>query len=268
MLKTLKIEWMKVKHYRTFWILLVLTIISIPAFNYTLYDLFDNSFPKMHGKSFFGSPFAFPDVWQTVTWNSSLLFIIPAILIITLSTNEFTYRTHRQNIIDGWSRSQFVNIKLIEVLLLSIATTLVVFLTCLFFGFVVNKIPADAHIFSNARFIFFFFVQMISYSIIAFLLSMLIKRSGLSMGIFFVYMVMEQFVVSLLRNKYNMKWVDFLPEEVTDKLIPQPYSQKLLSTAAWNSNWESHIPVYLLIGALYLTIYCLFTSWRFRKADL
>jgi hypothetical protein len=79
----------------------------------------NNSFPKVKGKSILGSPFAFPDVWQTVSWNSTLTFIIPAILIITLTTNEFTYKTHRQNIIDGWSREQFIGVKLIEVVLLS-----------------------------------------------------------------------------------------------------------------------------------------------------
>jgi len=268
MLQILKIEWMKVKNYKTFWILLSLTIVSIPAFNYTIYDLTDNSFPKIKGQSIFGSPFAFPDAWQTITWASSLLFIIPAILIITLTSNEFTYRTHRQNIIDGWSRSQFIYVKLFEVLLLSILTTSVVFFTCLYFGSVMNKLPENISLFSHVRFIFFYFVQMISYSVIAFLLSMFIKRAGLSMGIFFVYMVMEQFVVSILRNKYNSKWVDFLPEEVTDKLIPQPFAQKILSTSEWNKSWENHIPIYLAIGAIYLTAYCIITSWRFRKSDL
>jgi len=268
MLRTLKIEWMKVKNYRTFWILLAITIVSIPAFNYTIYDLTDNSFPKMRGQSIFGSPFAFPDTWQTVSWVSTQLFIIPAILIITLTCNEFTYRTHRQNIIDGWSRSQFIYVKLFEVLLLSVLTTIVVFCTSIYFGTVLNKLPENASLFSNTRFVFFYFVQMISYSVIAFLLSTLIKRAGLSMGIFFIYMVMEQFVVSILRNKYNAKWVDYLPEEVTDKLIPQPFAQKILSTSDWNKTWEQHIPIYLAIGALYLTAYCIITSWRFRKSDL
>ena len=268
MFRILKIEWMKVKNYRTFWILLALTIISIPAFNYTFYDLTDNSFPKIRGKSIFGSPFAFPDVWQSVSWNSSLLFIIPAILIITLNTNEFTYRTHRQNVIDGWSRGQFVSIKLFEVLLLSLLTTIVVILTCIFFGAILNKVPNGTHITTDSRFIFFFFIEMVSYSIIAFLLAMFIKRAGLAMGIFFVYMVMEQFVVSLFRNKYNKNWVDYLPEEVTDRLIPQPYTQKIMSNADVIKRWENHITIYLLIAALYLLIYCLVTSWRFRKADL
>ena len=95
-----------------------------------LYNIMNNSFPKSRGQgqglaqNLLGSPFAFPDVWQTVSWNSTMLFIIPAILIITLTTNEFVYKTHRQNIIDGWSRKQFISVKLVEVLLLSVFTTL------------------------------------------------------------------------------------------------------------------------------------------------
>jgi hypothetical protein len=54
MLKTLRIEWMKLKNYRTFWILLAMTIVGTPAFNYSIYDLTDNSFPKCAGKSILG----------------------------------------------------------------------------------------------------------------------------------------------------------------------------------------------------------------------
>ena len=267
MLRILKIEWMKVKNYRTFWILLIITIVSIPAFNYSIYDFGNNSFPKVRGQSFIGSPFAFPDVWSMVTWVSSLLFIIPAILIITLTTNEFSYRTHRQNIIDGWSRKQFIYVKLFEVLLISILTTIVVILTCLFFGFVLNKTPENTPIFKNVRFIFFYFIQMISYSTIAFLLSMFIRRAGLSMGIFFIYMVFEQFAVAILRNKYHQHWVDYLPEEVSDKLIPSVF-ERISRSAEDKQNWENHIPIYIGISLAYLTIYSMVTSWRFRKSDL
>src|SRR5215469_2405622 len=104
MFKTLLVEWLKLRRYRTFWILMAMTLLSIPGLTYLLFDLMKNSFPKGAGKAILGSPFAFPDVWQTVSWNSTLLFILPAILLITLTTNEFTYKTHRQNIIDGWSR--------------------------------------------------------------------------------------------------------------------------------------------------------------------
>src|SRR5882757_6388951 len=262
MLQLLKIEWLKVKNYRTFWILLVITIASIPGFNYGLYNMMDNSFPKFHGKSILGSPFAFPDVWQTVSWNATMLFLVPAIVIITLTTNEFTYKTHRQNIIDGWSRKQFIGVKLFEVLLLSILCTLIVVLTTLGFGYIGNKVPEGVSPWAGSRFIFFYFVQMISYSMIAFLLSMLIKRAGLAMGIFFVYMLFENVVVGILHNRYKIDAVEYLPEEVTDRLIPLPYGKALLNQGGL-ATWESHIPYYLVGAAIYLLLYCLLTTRRF-----
>ncbi len=268
MLHLLKIEWLKVKNYRTFWILLVITIISIPAFNYVVYDVMDNSFPKINGKSLLGSPFAFPEVWQTVSWNSSLLLLIPAVLIITLTTNEFTYKTHRQNVIDGWSRSQFLHVKLLQVLLLSIFITLVVFMTSWAFGRFGNKVPPEVSVFRNVRFTGFFFAEMLSYSMIAFLIAMLVKRAGLAMGIFFIYMIIEQFAVGILRNKYKIKSVDYLPQEVNDMLLPQPYLSKMIRNADKITAWENQIPVYLTIAGIYVIVYCIILNWRFTKSDI
>ncbi len=138
MLDLLRVEWLKVKSYRTFWILLAMSLLCIPGLNYLIYDVMGNSFGKVNGKAILGSPFAFPDAWQTITYNSGLLFILPAILIITLTTNEFTFKTHRQNIIDGWSRMQFITVKLFELLLLTLASTLAVFLSVLAFGCFAN----------------------------------------------------------------------------------------------------------------------------------
>jgi len=267
MLSLLKVEWMKVKNYRTFWILLAITIVSIPGISYMLYDLMDNSFPKSKGaQMILGSPFAFPDVWQTVTWNSSLLFIIPALLIITLTTNEFTFKTHRQNVIDGWSRQQFISVKLFEIVLLSALSTLIVLLTILGFGYIGNKVQAGISVMQNSRFILFYFIEMLSYSMIAFLLSMLIKRAGLSIGIFLIYMLVEQIIVGIMRGRYNIQGANYLPEEVADRLIPFPYAKSLLSRDT--PQWEQLIPSLLIVAFLYLLLYGGLTVRRFLKSDL
>lgn len=267
MLRLLQIEWMKVKNYRTFWILLAICIVCMPAFNYVVYDLTNNSFPKVQGKSIFGSPFGFPYVWETVSWNSSLLLLIPAVLIITLTTNEFTYKTHRQNVIDGWSRSQFINVKLVEVFLLSLLLTLVVALTSLFFGYVLNPVPAGVNVFSNSVAIWYFFIEMLSYSMIAFVLSMFIKRAGLTMGAFFIYLIIEQFVVALLREKFKIQNVNYLPEEVTDMLILNPYVGRFFSKERL-ATYQNHVPSYMIVSFIYLFLYSFLSSWRFRKKDL
>jgi ABC-type transport system involved in multi-copper enzyme maturation permease subunit len=264
----LEIEWMKVKNYRTFWILLIITVASIPGINYTLYDLMDNSFPKgRNGKTMLlGSPFAFPDVWQTVTWNASLVFLIPALLIITLVSNEFTFKTHRQNIIDGWNRQQFITIKLFEVLMLCILCTLTVFLTTLAFGLIGNKVEPGISIWQDSRFILFYFIQALSYSMIALLISILVRRSGLSIGVFFIYMLIEQVIVGVMRGRYKIQGVNYLPEEVTDRLIPFPYAKAIL--ARDKPQWEHLLPSLLIVASAYLLLYYFFTVRRFIKSDL
>jgi ABC-2 type transport system permease protein len=255
---------MKVKNYRTFWILLAITILGIPGLSYALYNLMNNSFPKgKGGQSILGSPFAFPDVWQNISWNSGWTFIIPAILVITLTTNEFTYKTHRQNIIDGWSRSQFIGVKLIELVLLSLLSTIVVLLTVLAFGFIGNKVPEGVQVWHGVRFIFLYFVQMLSFSMIAFLLAMLIKRAGLAIGAFLMYILVEKIIVGIGHGVYKSNFVDYLPEEVTAMLVPQSYIKVSDAT-----KWEHHLLGYLVVATLYLIVYCLVTGRRFLKSDL
>jgi len=266
-LDALRIEWLKLKYYRTFWILLAVTIVCIPAFNYLVYDFTDNNIPKFNGQSLLGKPFSFPDVWRTVPYNAGILFFLPTILIITLFTNEFAYRTHRQNIIDGWSRSRFIHVKLTEVFLLTAFVTGIVVLTCLYFGLLTHSPGTVEHGWREYRFILFFFVEMLDYSLIAVLIALLVRRAGLSMGIFFLYLMVEQFVVTIGRNKYKTEWVDYLPEEVSDRLIPNTFTRRLISTEN-NNLWEKHVPLYLSLAVLYIVILLIGISWRFRKMDL
>jgi ABC-2 type transport system permease protein len=262
----LRVEWLKVKNYRTFWILLVMTILSIPGVHYMLFNLMNNSFPKNKGKNILGSPFALPDGWQTVSWNATVLFILPAILIITLTTNEFTFKTHRQNVIDGWSRGQFIAVKLFELLLLSIVCTITVFLTGLVFGTMVNKLPDGVSLWQNFSFVFYYFISALSYFAIAFVLTMLIKRAGLAIAAFLGYLIVEQIVVGFGRGLYHFDGVNYLPEEVTDRLIPFPYFKAILPADA--AAYEHALPWHLVIAVLYLLAYCLFTWRRFTTSDL
>jgi ABC-type transport system involved in multi-copper enzyme maturation permease subunit len=202
-----------------------------------------------------------------VSYNASLLFLIPALLIITLVTNEFVYKTHRQNIIDGLSRRQFISVKLFEILLLSIFSTIIVFLTGLVFGFIVNHPDPGIDPWQNFRFVGYYFVQMISYSLIALLISIFIKRAGLALGIFMLYLLIENMIVGISTNLYHTTWAYYLPEETTDRLIPQPYI-KAIRTAADVANWEHHIPIYLGLAALYAAIYCVVITRRFLRSDL
>lgn len=267
MLHLLKIEWLKVKNYRTFWVLFVLLTVSIPSFCYIVFDITDNTFPKIEGKSILGSPFAFPDVWSTVAWFSSLVLFIPAVLIITLTTNEFIFKTHRQNVIDGWSRSQFISVKMVEVFILCLYITLLVFGTALVFGSNSKQQGENPSMWQGSRYVIFFFIEALSYLMVAMVISLLIKRAGLAMGIFFLYsIVLEQIIVQLAR-KYANDIGKFLPLEVSDRLIPVPFLRSFLSGDQARA-WQNNLPYFIAVSLLYLLLYIFICHRKFTRSDL
>ena len=103
MLSLIKIEWLKIKKYPAFWWMLGIVALTYPGVNAMFYYGYleattgkevTNNIAKM----LLGNPFAFPETWHSVAYFSSFFILLPSILVIMLVTNEYTFRTHRQNI--------------------------------------------------------------------------------------------------------------------------------------------------------------------------
>ena len=76
--------------------------------------------------------YQFPDIWHNITYVAGFLKFILAIYMIISITNEMTYDTLRQNIMNGLSRVDFIISKLVLVFLLSVGSTLFVFVDRLY----------------------------------------------------------------------------------------------------------------------------------------
>jgi hypothetical protein len=90
----------------------------------------------------------------------------------------------------------------------------------------------------------------------------------LAIGAFLIYMLAENIIVGIGRHRFKLDGVDYLPEEVTDRLIPQPYLHRVFESSADQVRWEQHIPVYLGVALVYLVIYYLISDRRITKSDL
>lgn len=264
MLQLLKVEWMKVRYYRTFWVLSILYLVSIFGVNYITYQI-QASRPKKADVAInflLGNPpFQFPDVWHTVSYMSSFLLFIPGLLMIISFTNEYSYKTHRQNIIDGWSRKEFILVKMALALVIAIVSTIAVFITAFLFG----VFEGNSNIsFDKVEFIGYFFVQALSYSAVALLFGLLFKRSGIAIGVFFLYVVVLENVLAGLMNRYLNNSGRFLPIETTDNLIPFPFFKAMVNQFRATTD-----PVLLLvISAAYLGLYFFICLRRFETDDL
>ena len=263
MLQLLKVEWMKVRYYRTFWVLCLLYLISIYGVNYIAYQI-QSQRPKgneMANMLIGVPPFQFPEVWQTVSYMSSFLLFIPGLLIIISLTNEFSFKTHRQNIIDGWSRQQFIWVKMTLTLVMAIVSTLAVFITALLFGLYEG---GSSFSLENLQYVAYFFVQALSYSAVALLFGLLFKRSGIAIGVFFLYAVVLENMLAGLLNHYVNNIGRFLPLETTDNLIPFPFLRNVVNQFRTITD-----PLLLMvISTAYLVFYFFFCFNKFKKDDL
>lgn len=263
MLNLLKVEWMKVKNYKTFWVLSILYLLSIYGVNYITY-LIQDSRPKkndMANMLIGNPPFQFPEVWHSVSYISSFLLFIPGLLMIISFTNEYSFKTHRQNIIDGWSRREFISVKMVLAVIVAIISTLAVFLTALGFGLYEGGQDIS---FEKIEYIGYFFIQALSYSAVALVFSLLFKRAAIAVGVFFLYVVVLENMLAGLLNRYVSNTGRFLPLEVTDNLIPFPF----IKTITKQFMTETDPLILLGVATFYLILYVFLSLRKFETDDL
>lgn len=196
MTNLLRIEWLKIRKYLAFILLSSFYVLGVFFLNYIVYLIEENLIKDIKGAQmvFSGSFFEFSRVWLTVSYYGSFFLMLPALLMVILVTNEYSYKTHRQNIIDGLSRFEFLKVKLSLAVILAIASTIVVILTGLIFGL------ASGTSFSLTGFenVGYFLLKGITYNLVAILIALLTKRSGVAIAVFFVYTILENGISGLL----------------------------------------------------------------------
>jgi ABC-2 type transport system permease protein len=262
MLHLLKIEWLKVKSYKAFWIFSILYSFAILGINYTGYyvnELTLQSLPQ--SQLLLGTPYAFPKVWQTVGWMSSWLLYFPGILFIMLLTNEFNFKTHRQNIIDGWTRKQFVTVKFVFAILFSVVATFFNVVVALLFG---SLTTGSSFSFQGIENVGYIFIQTVAYITFAMFLGVLFRKSGAAIAVFFLYgLIFEWLITVLLNFQMHLTPVGyFLPLQVTDVMLPIPFGNKIIYKDA------PDVWILVIASVAYICGYYFFALKKFTTEDL
>jgi hypothetical protein len=115
----LRIEYIKTVRRRAFWVAIVfLVLICSVAIVGKL----------MEGRRGLSAPFVAPYSWaMTAAEVGPMPAFFLALTIVMLVTSEFTWRTARQNVIDGLSKEQFFAAKWLMTIMVTIAFTIVPF---------------------------------------------------------------------------------------------------------------------------------------------
>ena len=272
MFSLVKTEWLKISRYPAFWLLTGLCILSYPGINYISLNIFKKIAKKESAAGqvismFLGEPFTSPEVWRTTAYFSSWFIFIPAVLVIMLITNEYTYRTSRQNIIDGWSRQQFILAKMMDVLMVSVLVTLLYSIVALVIGITNTKEPS-ADIWGKSYHIFLFALQTFSQLSLAFMIGLLVRKSFIALAIFLFYaMVAEPIAVNFLRYDVKNDLGRFFPFEISDRVLPPPAFMGMIDEKAYqlaldSVKYHTFYTVLLIVGTWSINY------WIYTKRDL
>ncbi|MCA6073690.1 hypothetical protein [Fulvivirga sedimenti] len=268
MLRLLRIDLRKLANYRPFWVLTLLygfLIISIPI---TVIEFL--KWLKTKGADFDGfDPMRipilyFPDIWQNITYVYTLpiMKIFLAIIVIISISNEYSYKTVRQNIIDGFSRWEFLVSKLSTVVLLAIAGSAVVFITGLLTGMIYTPEIEMKYVLDGMEFVFAYFLDMLLYLVLAFFLTTFLKRSALTVFILLIWRPIEFIIIANIPDEVS--WIgDLLPMQAAANLIDVPFPRY------WFQEIADYIPYTALVIVLgYISLFVFLLYRNLRKSDL
>ncbi len=269
MMKLLKIEWLKMKNYPAFVAIGLIFLVCVFGVSFIAY-MFNKSVQETPAAMLMGSYFSFPNVWHTVSWLSNFTLFLPGLLIILMITNEFTYKTHRQNIIDGWSRDEFIKVKIAIVFIFSAIATVWVFIVAL----VIGLISGGSFLLDKVHNIAYFFIQSVSILMLALMISVLVKRAALAIAVFIAYVYILENLIGAIINGLQFKnttdsakiipFADVLPINSTDSLVPFPFFREILNKTM------PQMSIYVLLGAalVYLAAYIIIARKQFLTRDL
>ena len=265
MIRLLEIEWLKLKNYKIFWILIAMYFLGLILVLSS--GMFLMQFLKYKGADFQGIDptilplYDFPDVWQNMTYIATFFKIIPAFIVIISVTNEINYRTMRQNVIDGLSKWEFLLSKLYLVLALAIAATLFIFLEGLTTGLFYSKVTHPNVIFSELEFLAAYFLEVFTFLSFALLLSILLKKAGFVIVLIFMYtMIFEPFLtINMLHNpliKDYTSWLaPYFPIRALNNLIHVPFQRYVFMEINDFIAWKDILIVVAWLGIYHLSIY-------------
>lgn len=268
MYRLLKIDFRKYYYSKIFWILVSIYLALIVLVFFSAEKILNSVIIEQAGQN---SPvpvpsfslYSFPLVWHNLTFVGGFFKIFLALIVMSFITNEFTYKTIRQNVMMGMSRTNFLFSKLLFVFGLSFLSTFILFISGSILGIMHTEQPTMALFLEKIEFLPAYFLELFTFNSMALLLAFLIQRSGLSIGLLALYYyIIEPIISFILPEKISA----FLPVVAMGNLIDIPNSSLMKMFGVNFSELVSMPDVYICIT--YSILFIGVTYWLIRKKDI
>lgn len=174
--------------------------------------------------------FNFPYIWHFNTFVAALLKIFLAIIIVSMMSNEYTYKTIKQNLIDGLSKKEFIASKFLTVVLFSIVSTVFVAVISLILGSIYSDYTEWGIVFTDLRFLVAYFIKLVGFFSFCLFIGILVKRSAFALGFLILWQMFEGFTRGMIRWKlFDGETTDaimgFFPLNAMFNVLKEPFSR-------------------------------------------
>jgi ABC-type transport system involved in multi-copper enzyme maturation permease subunit len=281
MLRLLTIEFHKLKYNKASKVLTIIYFGLLTSIALIASIKFEFGSFKLHLAD--AGIFNFPYIWHFNTYIASILKFFLLLVIVSMMSNEYSYKTLKQNLIDGLSKKEFILSKFYTVIAFALISTVFVFVVSLVLGLVYSDYNEFAIIVSDLEYLLAFFIKLVGFFSFGLFLGILVKRSAFAIGAMVVWLIIESIFKGFLYWQFQSlektsETVDsimqFLPLEALANLIKEPISRLGAVRSAANTMGEMFTKSYavefttVLIVAFW-TFMFIFLSYRLLlKRDL
>ena len=225
--------------------------------------------------------FNFPFIWHFNTYIAAILKFFLAIVIVSMMSNEYSYGTLKQNLIDGLSKREFIESKFLTVVLFSAVSTVFIFIMSLILGLCFSSYTEIGIIFSGMDYLIAYFFKLVAFFSLCLFLGILVRRSAFALGFLLVWNVLETIFKGLIaykifpdHNQYADYITQFFPLEAMSNLIIEPFSRlsvvKTIGTQIGIENTKDYsVHWFGILIVIVWTIIFVFSSYKLlKKRDL
>ena len=232
MLRLLTIEFHKLRHNRASRVLSIIYFGLLTSIALIAAIKFDIGVIKFHLAEL--GIFNFPYIWHFNTLMAAIFKFFLLLVIVSMMANEYSYKTLKQNLIDGLSKKEFILSKFYTVIAFAAVSTVFVFITSLILGLFYSDYNEFNIIFTDMQYILGFFIKLVGFFSMGLFFGILIKRSAFAVGAMLIWYFIEG-IISLVcywnfkENPRDSPITDaitqFLPFNAMGNLITEPFSR-------------------------------------------
>jgi len=292
MKKYLQIEYMKIKGNSSFKVFTLLFLILMPILIIVLPSYFkDGLFGLGMEDSYPFMPRTASSTWYYTTYIASWFsFYLLSFIIIFHITSEYAAKTVRQNIIDGYSKLDYLKSKIGMVVFMATAATIYVFIIGLIAALYFKGNQPDPStqmpdlasmmtgtlsnnsteldfggMFDGILFVLGFYIQILAYFIVAVLISMLVRKGALAVLLFFGVFFINMILTAVISTQGGEDLIEYLPFNSFSGLLPN-FEMEFLLFGLGEMETLSLTNALLSIG--YIVIFIFLTKVIFYKRDV